>query len=141
MQAPSQMQRLLSVKRLGLDSDTVAYVLLTLIWGAAVILGDPRGDFPIIDDWAYRESVYYLVENGKLHFSNWTAANLFSHTLWGAVFSLLFNLSFDTLRLSTILLGWLGGICTYRIAREADGNSITAFVAAIPLLFNPVYFL
>ncbi len=47
-----------------------------------LIIVSPIAEFPLIDDWAYAQSVRQLVEEGHLHISNWSAANLVFQIIW-----------------------------------------------------------
>jgi hypothetical protein len=119
--------------------DSFAIGLLTVIWVAMVVLVDPVGDFPLNDDWAYGWSVKYLLDEGNLQLSDWTAVNLLTQTLWGALFCLPFGFSFTALRLSTLTLGLIGAIATYGTLREVNASPRLSLLGALTLIVNPIY--
>src|SRR5688572_26577028 len=130
-----------SVGRAGkiLSGDGAALAFIALSWLTAIILVDPRGEFPSVDDWAYLTSVRALVERGEISFSDWNAANLISQLFWGAVFALPFGVSYTSLRISTLVAALLAAFALYRLLREADAPISIALFAALALLFNPIF--
>ena len=89
-------------------SDLIRVSFLLAVWILAVLAVDPVGNFALNDDWAYASAVRMLVEQGELRLSGWTAANLITQLLWGALFCLPFGFSFTALRISTLVLAMLG---------------------------------
>jgi hypothetical protein len=121
-------------------ADLVFLGLLVLLWTLMELLVNPIGNFPVLDDWAYGRSVQILIERGDFQLSDWTATNLFSQVLWGALFCLPGGFSFTALRLSTVLLGFLGIIASYGVIREAGGTPKLSFIGACFIAVNPIYF-
>ena len=103
-------------------TDLINIAILIIVWGIAICLVNPIGNFPLNDDWAYGRSVKWLVEEGELRYVGWTATNLFSQILWGALFCLPFGFSFTVLRLSTLVLGIVGVIATYCLLKGIGSN-------------------
>jgi hypothetical protein len=79
-----------------------------------------------------------LVERGQLVFSNWTAANLISQVLWGALFALPFGATYTVLRSSTLVIALAGAIALFRILRDSDCPLLVATLGAFIFLFNPL---
>ena len=88
------------------------------LWLAIAALVDPRGDFPLGDDWSYARPVQSLVEQGRLRFTEWTSMTLLAQVYWGALFCLPAGFSFTALRISTLVLGYLGIWATWALLRE-----------------------
>ncbi len=84
-----------------LRRDAVALIFIAACWMAAIILVNPIGEFPSVDDWSYLLAVRALVESGEIRFSDWTGANLLSHVAWGSLFALPLGVSYTTLHIST----------------------------------------
>lgn len=116
-----------------------AFILSLLWWGSVFIIW-PVGEFPLNDDWAYAQNVFYLVEEGRIQFSDWPAMTLIVQVLWGALCCSLFGFSFTVLRFSTLLLGWLGVLVFHRCLLAYTDNRQAALWGALVLLFNPFYF-
>src|SRR4051812_40826115 len=119
-------------------NDVYCVVLLISVWVAAAFLVNPVGNFPWNDDWAYGSAVRALVEQGDLRFSDWTAPNLISQVLWGALFCLPFGFSFTALRISTLVLGLAGVLSTYALLREAKAAHWIAVAGGLTLAFSPI---
>lgn len=118
------------------DGRCVLAILAVLT--AATLLVDPRGDFPLNDDWAYGWSVRHLLETGEFRLSDWAAANLFSQVVWGALFCRVFGFSFTVLRLSTLVLSALGALALYGLQRELRIAPRTALVGTLTLALSPM---
>lgn len=121
-------------------SDIINVLVIIAIWVIMVILVNPIGDFPLNDDWAYGYSVKVLLEQGDFQLSGWTATNLLTQVLWGALFCLPFGFSFTALRFSTLTLGLIGVLATYGLLREINTNSKLSLVGALVVAVNPLYF-
>lgn len=120
--------------------DVTNIAILITIWIFMMIAVNPIGNFPLNDDWAYARSVKFLVEKGDFQLSDWTATNLFSQVLWGALFSWPLGFSFTALRFSTLTLGLIGVLVTYGLLREVNANPKIAFCGALLVAANPIYF-
>jgi hypothetical protein len=122
------------------ESEWRPVAALSAIWIALVLVVDPRGDFPMLDDWSYGRSVKHLVEYGELRYDGWNAPTLFLQVLYGALFALPLGFSFEVLRLSTLVAGLAGGIGTYLLLREAAATRLVAVAGSLALMLNPSYF-
>lgn len=114
-------------------------LLMVAIWIVVALLIDPRGEFPLNDDWAYAAAVKTLLGGGGIRLSGWTAPNLIAQVFWGALFCLPFGFSFTALRISTLVLGLIGVLAVYGLLREGDADHGTALFGALLLAFNPLY--
>ena len=79
-------------------TDRRALVLLILLHLAMVAIVQPRGDFPVNDDWAFAQSAKWLLDEGRLRLSDWVPMYLVPQTLAGAAVASIFGLSFEVLR-------------------------------------------
>ena len=80
---------------------TFVVVIAALAFAAAV---DPRGEFPVNDDWAYAHSVQWLLTEHRIRLSDWIAMNLLPQTLAGGLVVELAGFSFSVLRHLTQLV-------------------------------------
>jgi hypothetical protein len=120
--------------------DARALAAITVVWIAASAAVHPAGNFPINDDWSYARAVATLVGGHVWRLTDFTSMPLATQIVWGAMFCLPRGFSFEALRASTLMLGWLGGIGMYWLVREAGGEPGAALVGALTLLLCPVYF-
>jgi hypothetical protein len=122
-------------------SRALAPLGLCAIWLLMIWLVDPRGDFPLGDDWLFASAVRGLLETGEYRLPDLTMMTLLTQVLWGYGFSLWFGgASFEILRASTITLGLAAALAVYWLLREAGACRRVAFVAAAALAVNPIFF-
>ncbi|AKF03096.1 glycosyltransferase family 39 protein [Sandaracinus amylolyticus] len=121
-------------------ADLVALAALSAAWWSAAVLVDPHGDFPLNDDWGYAVPVRALVDEGTLRFADWQSMPLLTQALWGAAFCALFGVSFTAMRVSTLVLGWLGLLATYALLRTLRAPVRWAALGACALALSPIYF-
>lgn len=123
----------------GTPGDRLSFPLLIAAWVGIILCVDPRGDFPLNDDWGYAHPVRVLVEQGVLELHWWTDATLIVQVLWGALFCLPLGFSFEALRLSTLCAGLIGILATQRLLVVAGADRHTGVLGALVLATNPLY--
>lgn len=117
-----------------------AFLALAAGWVLMVLLVDPRGDFPINDDFAYAWSVLEWMRTGTLRLSQWASPSSVFHIAWGRLFAELFGFGHETLRLSCVVMGGLGASSLFLLTEKESGlTRVETLVAAALLLFNPLY--
>lgn len=115
------------------------YMALAGIWLLTIFIVPPRGDFPLNDDWMYAKVVQHLVETGEYQATPYADPTFILQAYWGAAFVKLFGFSFETLRISTLVLGLVAVWAAHWAAREAGLNTHWAFLVALTLLVNPLF--
>jgi 4-amino-4-deoxy-L-arabinose transferase-like glycosyltransferase len=117
----------------------VEIAVLSAIWCATMAVVNPRGDFPLLDDWDFAIATRNFAQSGHFHFTQFTVVSLRAMVLWGAAWIRVFGDSFNVLRASTLTLS-LGTILvvdrTLARARIARGARM---LASLALLFNPIF--
>ena len=98
-------------------------------------------DVPLHDDWTYAWSVEHFLKTGKLQVLDWSIHYPFAQILWGALFCLPFGFSFSALRVSTVVLAWLGALALYGTLRELGRARTESLIASLVLIVNPVFYL
>jgi len=125
--------------RTTLSRDITAVLSLAVIWVLTEMLIHPAGEFPLNDDWSYTLSLQQWYDKHQYRLLGWTSMPLLSQLTWGLLFCKIFGFSFTILRYSTLVLGLAGGIGAYFLAREFSHDKGACFLAALILLFNPIY--
>lgn len=115
------------------------WILIALFVGAECMV-NPLRDFPLNDDWSYAKSVLIYQFDDKLTIGDWPAMTLFTHILWGSLFTGSLGFSFWALRFSTLVSSLIGLLVLQSLIRRISGNSLVALMGALILLFNPIYF-
>src|SRR5947209_12673264 len=120
--------------------DLLAIAALVAVFAAAVAIVDPRGNFPLDDDWDFAFGAWTLAKFGVIQHTPFTVAIAVLQYCWGALWTLAFGQSFTVLRFSTLFLS-LGTVVVLFIALRRLGVAISiALFAALALLFHPLYF-
>jgi hypothetical protein len=116
------------------------WIGIVLLWGIAIFLVNPVGDFPLNDDWAFGRNVYNLTENGILKFTDYAAMSLLSQVLWGSLFCKIFFFSFTVLRVSTLVLSFIGTLVFFRLVRNYINDFSFVFLTVFLVVANPLFF-
>ena len=114
--------------------------ILVLIYFCSALLIHPIANLPLHDDWTYAWSVEQLLKTGQLQILNWSVHYPFLQILWGTVFCLPYGFSFSALRVSTLVLAWLGVLALYGTLREFRHTRGESLIATLVLVANPVFF-
>jgi dolichyl-phosphate-mannose-protein mannosyltransferase len=114
-------------------------LLITAMWLLGIALVDPRGDFPLDDDWAYGRAVQTLLDTGSVRLHDWAAPNFIAQMFWGAIFCLPAGFSFTALRISTLVLGLIGIFAQFGLLREGGLSNRVALFGALSLAVSPFY--
>jgi hypothetical protein len=112
-----------------------------LAWLAVFLAIPPaQQNFPLGDDWAFSRSFEDLATGHGLNYRQFAAMPQLGQWLWAWPFFKLFGPSLFALRLSTIVLGWLGLIAVFDLfCQEGLSPGRSAFLVAT-LGLNPLWF-
>src|SRR6185312_6571387 len=113
--------------------------LLVLVWVIMVCIINPIGNFPINDDWQYARPVSSLVNQGRYISPDAYSPIIIAQVFYGAFFCKVFGFSFTVLRFSVLILGIIGVLVFYALTKLFTGSKV-AFIGALILLVNPLYF-
>lgn len=117
-----------------------ALALLLVGWLICILIAYPRGNFPVNDDWSYSIAVERFLETGKFRPLGFVSMPLFSQVLWGSIVSLISGYSFESLRISTIVISLAGLSATFFICRMQTRSLNASLIGSSLLAFNPLYF-
>ena len=101
---------------------------------------DPRGEFPLNDDWAFSRPVKTLCDENRLEMSEWPVMSLIAHIGWGWLVSSICGFSFTALRISVALIGLAGVLVTRKMIHEITGDGEASTLGALAVGFNAIYF-
>ncbi|MCX5795682.1 MAG: glycosyltransferase family 39 protein [Elusimicrobia bacterium] len=115
--------------------------ILTFVYWLAVLLLPPFQNVALDDDWVYASAVSSIFRGG-LQLPISATPNFVVQAWWGALFRVLFGPGYAPLRLSTLVLGWLGVLAFYDLLRQQrpEGDSGLVLPAALLFAFNPLFF-
>jgi Dolichyl-phosphate-mannose-protein mannosyltransferase len=114
-------------------------VLIASLWLLIVLLVNPIGNFPLVDDWSFGRTVKHLLETGQYDSLGWGYMTLVTNILWGALFCLPTGFSFTALRMSTLVASLICLIGAYVLIRDLQQPRWLALLVVFLLGLNPVY--
>ena len=120
--------------------DRLTLVGMTGVMLAMSVLVYSPVEVPVVDDWTYAWSVEHFLHTGELRMLEWSAHYPLAQILWGALFSRLWGFSFAVLRLSTLVLAWVGLFAFFLTLRELGIKPVLAGLGTLLLWCNPVVF-
>jgi hypothetical protein len=103
------------------------------VLGLAIWLVGVGWDAPFRDDWSYLLTVKSVLVNGHYSLNPWASANPVFQTYWGALFGRTLGLSFESLRLSTLILAAVTVVAMYGLAIEQGLGAWGASIACLGL--------
>jgi hypothetical protein len=122
-------------------TESINIFLIIFVWILAAIIVNPLGDFPLNDDWVYGRAAQSIIEKGNFTLAGGnTSANLIVQAFWGALFCIPFGFSFSALRISTLTLGLIGVLATYKLLRAVETSRPISLFGALSIALNPIYF-
>jgi hypothetical protein len=120
--------------------DRLALLTFSVMAAGASLVVWPVQDVPIIDDWTYAWSVEQLHQRWRLALLPWSFHYAFAQVLWAWPFVAVGGFSFVTLRLSTLVLGWMASLAFFGILRNGGVGTPAALLGALAFFFNPAFF-
>src|SRR5688572_9722820 len=122
------------------NSPLAPYLIIAAIYVLSTLIVDPRGEFPLNDDWSYSRSAFLFGEEGRMQVDEWCAMSLIGQAFYGGLLTKLFGQSFLMLRLSTLALSCGTALLLWHILRQTGIRPNTAWAAVLGWLFNPIQF-
>lgn len=120
-------------------TDRRALAIILMLHVAIVAIVQPRGDFPLNDDWSYAHSVQWLLAEGRIRLSPWVGMNLVPQTLAGGAIVSLFGFSFETLRHLTQAVAVSAMVAAYFWFRTVRLEPSCALIATVTLVAFPAW--
>ena len=114
--------------------------IIVIVFVVAVAITDPRGNFPLDDDWDFTVSTWNLVHTGHVQHTPFTSNIAVLQYVWGALWTILFGESSTVLRASTLFLALASTLLIFIILRRAEVPEWLACVSALAFLFNPLIY-
>jgi hypothetical protein len=89
---------------------------LMIIWILAVLVVNPRGDFPLNDDWSYATTAIEFARSGEFKPSGFTSMPLITNVLMAYPFLKTFGSSFETLHFLDMLVHYASTAMLFHFA-------------------------
>jgi hypothetical protein len=115
-------------------------LLLIAAFIGAVLAVDPRGDFPLNDDWGVGFTTFHLLDTGRIQFTPFASATAYLQFVWGALWASIFGASYTVLRCGVLALSLGSTLLAYSLLRYLNATPRLALFGAAALLFHPLFF-
>jgi hypothetical protein len=116
------------------------FILILSGYILCIVAADPRGEFPLNDDWSYIRTAFSLGSGRGLRIDPWSAPSLVGQALYGGLLVKLFSPDFLVLRLSTILLSCGTALLLWAASLRMGLRRDYACVLLLAWLCNPIQF-
>ncbi|MBP1601041.1 MAG: dolichyl-phosphate-mannose-protein mannosyltransferase, partial [Acidobacteria bacterium] len=115
-------------------------LLIAAIYIACILLVDPRGAFPLNDDWTYTRSAFRLASGEGLRIDEWSAPSLVGQAMYGGLLTRCFGPSFLVLRVSTLVLSCGIALLLWAMFERLEIPRRLAWAAVLSWILNPIQF-
>jgi hypothetical protein len=110
-------------------------------WSALFVALPPAvQNFPLGDDWAFSRGMFAFARGEGLHYFYFASLPQLGQWLWALPFAWLVPDSHVILRISTIMVSWLGLWAFYDLLRQENCSPGQAAFATGVLALNPLFF-
>jgi 4-amino-4-deoxy-L-arabinose transferase-like glycosyltransferase len=99
----------------------------------------PFAEMGFDDDWSYAKTAQIFAESGHFVYNGWASAMLGWQIWWGALFIRMFGFSFETVRMSTLVLAFLSVVLFYRILIRVGVRPRNAVLGTLTLALSPLF--
>lgn len=116
----------------------IPYVIIVSLYIATILLVNPRGEFPLNDDWSYTRSALQFATGNGMHVDEWSAPSLVGQALYGGLLIRAFGMKFLALRLSTLVASCAIALGLWFALAQLGIESWVAWLAVLSWIFNPL---
>jgi hypothetical protein len=121
-----------------------AVLLASVVAWAVVFWSWPISleNFPLFDDWSFARGASMFARGQGIHYGHWAAMPQLGQWLWAFPFIRTLGDATPVLRISAIILSWLGlaGFYDLLTYKNQCRPAVAAFASGV-LLFNPLFFM
>lgn len=114
--------------------------LLLALFVAAIAIVDPRGEFPLNDDWSFAASARRLFFSGDWRPLGWASMTQVTQALVGTLVCAASSCSHEHLRAGTLAVGAILIASTFALLRAGGGSRLLSALGAMATTFNPVIY-
>jgi 4-amino-4-deoxy-L-arabinose transferase-like glycosyltransferase len=126
----------------GLSPLVLVALASALAWGVLCVAFAPvQQNFPLNDDWAFGQGAMLFARGQGIHYFGWASMPQLGQWLWACPFLWVLGESYFALRVSTVMLSWVGLAAFYDLLRQEGVTPRRAALATAALAFNPLFFL
>jgi hypothetical protein len=105
-----------------------------------ILAANPKGEFPLNDDWSYARSAFSFASGQGMHVDAWSAPSLVGQACYGGLLARIFAPRFEVLRYSTLFLSCCTAVLLWGIFSKMKAGKSFASVLLLAWIFNPLQF-
>jgi len=117
-----------------------APAMLAGVYLSCALFVDPRGEFPLNDDWSYSRSAFRFAQENRMQVDEFAAPSLVGQAFYGGLLARVFGAYFIVLRLSTLVMSFGTALLLWIILRRLNVPPGIAGTAVLAWIFNPIQF-
>ncbi|WP_430814758.1 hypothetical protein [Carboxylicivirga sp. RSCT41] len=127
------------VQIVGFKSGWLIVSFVAILWFGSFMAIKGLSDFPLNDDWVHAISVKHLIDTGEFTLIDYCGSTIITQVLWGVIFCSA-GFSFSALRLSVVVLGFIGLWTIKEIGEKLHLSVKYTGVIVLTLFSNPLYY-
>ncbi|MBI4427228.1 MAG: glycosyltransferase family 39 protein [Candidatus Magasanikbacteria bacterium] len=116
------------------------FCLLIGLFLAQFLFISPKGEFALNDDWVHTDTIKHWVEAGSFRLMPYAGPTFYVPILYGAALVKIFGFSFTLLRISTLAIALISILLLFLFLVKLTHRPALAFVGALTLWLNPIFF-
>lgn len=111
------------------------------VWGAAILVIDPRGEFSVNDDWSFVLSLKALLNDGRIVATGWGPGGpaLIGHLAWASPFVYFFGFTLTVMRVSVLVMGIIASVGLFFILWRSASHPWLNLFGGLTLIVNPLF--
>jgi hypothetical protein len=114
--------------------------IILCLYLVCILAANPKGEFPLNDDWSYARSAFSFASGQGMHVDAWSAPSLVGQALYGGLLAKIFSPRFEVLRYSTLFLSCCTAVLLWGIFSKMKVRKSFASVLLLAWIFNPLQF-
>jgi len=116
----------------------IPYLIIVCLYIVTILLVNPKGEFPLNDDWSYTRSALQFAAGNGMHVDEWSAPSVVGQALYGGLLIRVFGMRFLVLRLSTLAASCAIALGLWFALAQLGIESWVAWLAVLSWVFNPL---
>ncbi len=140
LSAPGLRDASIVARRLSRSPGLLVCGALGLLFVFAILVVDPRGEFPLNDDWSFAATTRRLSIEHDWRPLGWASMTQVTQALLGATVCAASSCSYEHLRAGTLVTGLALLLSTYALFATCRMSRLSSAVGAISTVFNPIVY-
>jgi len=115
-------------------------ILLLALFAAQFFFISPKGEFALNDDWVHADTIKHWAETDEFRLMPFAGPTFYVPIIYGTALVKIFGFSFTMFRISTLIIAILSLIAYFLLLNKITSRPALAFIGAMVLWFNPIFY-